>query len=205
MEFDLGQAVSREGFSTTQLLKHKSPGSSDCLNAKEAWDDPAKTLYPCGLYSMALFNDTLTIGSVEIHDNYYADHTTALMLRNPPVSKKTHFWVPEALFPGRMENFRVRMWFSKRYRTNQFLYGFIWDDVHLPVEVTIQDRWPSTGTKVLRLSGYDWVTDDGRMVCVAFLCCGLCLIIGTVSTVAFTIVVSHKRTRYIEERLKKQE
>ena len=205
MEFDLGQDVPRVGFSKTQLLKHKSPANSDCLDAREAWDDPSKLLYPCGLYSMALFNDTLTIGSVEIHDNYYEDTTTALMLRNPPASEHTHFWVPEALFPGRMENFRVRMWFNKRYRTNQFLYGFIWDDVPLPVEVTIHDRWPSTGTKALHLNGYDWVTDDGRMVCVAFLCCGLCLIIGTVSTVAFTVVVSHKRTSYLEERLKKQE
>eukprot|EP01055_Gregarina_sp_Pseudo9_P001585 Gregarina_sp_Pseudo_9__1584@NODE_2065_length_1173_cov_10_169312_g1907_i0_p1_GENE_NODE_2065_length_1173_cov_10_169312_g1907_i0NODE_2065_length_1173_cov_10_169312_g1907_i0_p1_ORF_typecomplete_len308_score45_24CDC50/PF03381_15/4_5e73DUF3592/PF12158_8/5_6e02DUF3592/PF12158_8/2_8e02DUF3592/PF12158_8/11DUF4199/PF13858_6/1_8e04DUF4199/PF13858_6/2e03DUF4199/PF13858_6/0_15DUF872/PF05915_12/79DUF872/PF05915_12/1_8Gram_pos_anchor/PF00746_21/8_3e02Gram_pos_anchor/PF00746_21/0_99_NODE_2065_length_1173_cov_10 len=157
-------------------------------------DDGYSILTPCGLAAKSVFNDTF-----ELKDESGVKYTlhesvedivwpagVKTQFKNPDGSdsaslQKLDQWLSEEIFPGKMENPHFMVWMRNAALPNfRKLYARIDEEVVLPVQVDIHNRYPVDyfgGTKMVVLSTTTWMGGKNPFLGVIFVTLGALLFI----------------------------
>ncbi|EZG67298.1 LEM3/CDC50 family protein, partial [Gregarina niphandrodes] len=158
---------------------------------------------PCGLAAAAVFNDTISVPDYTLHET--ADDivwSAESEFKNPVDDGSVEYqmldqWLDESIFPGKMENPHFMVWMRNaalpKFRK---LYGVIKDEVKLPMEINVVNRYPVesfSGRKYIMLSQMSWVGGRNPSIGIAF-----CVVGGMLfAFLIFVLVQNRKNPRVL--------
>lgn len=169
-------------------------------------DNEGKIFSPCGLVARSVFNDTFRLLKdgvpIEIKDAASViawSSDIEYKFKNPTGADPAvvNEWLDETIFPGKVENGHFIVWMrSAALPTFRKLYARIDNNIELPIQVQIENRYPVAsfrGKKRVVLSTTSWLGGRNSFLGVAYLFIGTwCFIFGI-----FFIVKNYKTPRLL--------
>lgn len=178
----------------------------DCLPALFT-DDGLHILSPCGLAARSVFNDTFELMQTPseayimregVEDIVWPKDLISLF-KNPVENENNvaslntiHQWLPEDVFPGKVENAHFMVWMRNAALPNfRKLYGIVDSPITLPLQVSISNRYRVSyfgGKKYIYFSTTSWMGGRNMFLSLLFITMG-----SSLALVSFFMSLKNRR------------